>query len=250
MSGPGRDIPRRDALKRMGGGFLGLSAGYALPAPVLESFLRRVRAQEYAWEFLRPGEVGTMTALADTVIPADERSGSASDAGTVEYVDFILSISDEEEQARWRDGLAWLDAEANRLTRELLGSLEPGPESGDAARATAEGADVTPAAEGGSEGGGPPAVGFAEATAGIRAQVLNQVAWPDGALPGLEERARWFTRVRDLVGSGFFSSRMGVEDIGYVGAMMRPRWDGAPREALAELGLSYEKWDARYGDLT
>lgn len=88
---------------------------------------------------------------------------------------------------------------------------------------------------------------FAEAPAGIRARVLDRVAWPGEVAPGLEERAAWFNRVRDLVGAGFFSSRMGVEDLGYVGNVARASWRGAPPEALAELGLSYESWDRKYG---
>lgn len=219
-------IPRREALKRMGTGAMGMGAAYAVPPPVLESFLRLIRTQEYAWEFFTPPELETMRVLADTIIPADERSGSATDAGTVEYVDFILSISDEDAQAEWRDGLAWLDAECARLHAELgEGVAEPG--DGDA---------------------GPTR--FVDCAPGLRARVLNQVAWPEGAAPGLELHAEWFSRVRDLVGSGFFTSRMGVEDVGYIGGYMRPSWEGAPPEALAELGLSYDEWDARYGDAT
>lgn len=228
-------LSRREALKRMGGGALGLGAGYALPSPVLASFLRRLEGG-YEWAFLRPGEVETMTALADTVIPADGRSGSASDAGTVEYVDFVLSISDGREQVEWREGLRWLDLQAAR--RQDGG--RPGEGQGAAADSIRPGK-----ADAGSAGAADGA--FADAPSEVREEILDQVAWPEDAPPELEERAEWFTRVRDLVGAGFFSSRMGVEDIGYVGNVMRPGWDGAPPEALEELGLSYEEWDRKYG---
>ncbi len=220
------DISRREALRRMGGGALGLGAGYALPSPVLASFLRRQEGG-YEWAFLRPGEVETMTALADTVIPADERSGGASDAGTVEYVDFVLSISDGREQVEWREGLRWLDVQAFRRREEGASG-----EGGGAAAASARSDDGA----------------FAEASPEVREEILDQVAWPEEAPPELEDRAEWFTRVRDLVGAGFFSSRMGVEDVGYEGNVMRPGWEGAPPEALEELGLSYEAWDRKYGD--
>lgn len=217
----GREISRREALRRMGGGALGVGAGYALPSTVLASFLQRLQ-EGYEWAFLRPHEVETMTALADTVIPADERSGSASDAGTVEYVDFVLSISDAEEQAEWREGLRWLDLQAARLRGD--GGVDR------------------------EAGAGASAGAFAEASAQIRDEILEQVAWPEEAAPEVEQWAEWFISVRDLVGAGFFSSRMGVEDLGYQGNVMRPEWDGAPPEALEELGLSYEEWDRRYGE--
>lgn len=226
-SGPGdraerggrRDISRREALRRIGGGALGMGAGYALPSPVLASFLRRLQ-EGYEWAFLRPDEVETMTALADTIIPADERSGSASDAGTVEYVDFVLSISDGREQVEWHEELRWLDRMAVRLRAEGAGEETPEAEAGAFARVSEE----------------------------IRREILDLVAWPAEVAPGLEERAEWFTRVRDLVGAGFFSSRMGVEDIGYAGNTTVPGWEGAPPEALDELGLDYEAWDRKYGD--
>lgn len=226
-SGPGdraerggrRDISRREALRRLGGGALGLSAGYALPTPVLASFLRRLQ-EGYEWAFLRPGEVETMTALADTILPADERSGSASDAGTVEYVDFVLSISDGREQVEWHEELRWLDLLAARLRAERAGEKAPEVEAG----------------------------AFARVSEGVRREILDRIAWPEEVAPELEERAEWFTRVRNLVGAGFFSSRVGVEDIGYVGNTTVPGWEGAPPEALAELGLDYEAWDRKYGD--
>ncbi len=57
----------------------------------------------------------------------------------------------------------------------------------------------------------------------------------------------WFNEVRNLVGSGFFSSEMGVRDLGYIGNVFNPDWQGAPLEALDELGVSYEEWDREYG---
>jgi hypothetical protein len=47
---------------------------------------------------------------------------------------------------------------------------------------------------------------------------------------------RFFTTLRDLVAAGFWSSRMGIDDLGYVGN--RPTtWDGPPPEVLEKLGL-------------
>lgn len=50
----------------------------------------------------------------------------------------------------------------------------------------------------------------------------------------------FFNRFRDLTASGFFSSRMGSEDLRYTGNAAQPEWTGCPDAALARLGVSYE----------
>ena len=200
-------IDRREALKWLGTGAVGAAGG--VPSPLLERFLRALGQEgDYDFRFFGEAELETVRVLADMIIPRDERSGSATDAGTVEYMDFVLGESEPATQEQWRKGLAWLDAEC----RERHGVAR-----------------------------------FADATAGARAQILNLIAWPQGADPRYREQVEWFNRVRDLVGSGFFSSRMGVEDLDYRGGVFAPVWWGVPPEVLEQLGLSYEEWDSRYG---
>ena len=50
---------------------------------------------------------------------------------------------------------------------------------------------------------------------------------------------QFFTAMRDLVGAGFWSSRMGVEDLGYMGNIPTA-WNGAPQEVLVKLGVRYD----------
>jgi hypothetical protein len=49
----------------------------------------------------------------------------------------------------------------------------------------------------------------------------------------------FFNRFRDFTASAFFSSRMGTEDLKYIGNTPLPAWDGCPPEALQKLGVSY-----------
>ena len=60
--------------------------------------------------FFTPHEWETVRVLVDYVIPRDARSGSATDAGVPEFMDFILGAYDDM-QLPMRGGLAWLDAE-------------------------------------------------------------------------------------------------------------------------------------------
>lgn len=66
----------------------------------------------YAPKFFTAAEFRTARILADMIIPRDERSGSASDAGVLEFMDFTLT--DRPSHQTWmREGLAWLDAQSN-----------------------------------------------------------------------------------------------------------------------------------------
>ena len=69
-----------------------------------------------------------------------------------------------------------------------------------------------------------------------RRAVLDDIAYPAKARPEFSHGVRFFTTMRDLVATGFFSSRAGVDYIGYLGN--RPtQWEGPPAEVLAKLGL-------------
>ena len=48
----------------------------------------------------------------------------------------------------------------------------------------------------------------------------------------------FFNSFRDLTASGFWSSKMGIADLGYTGNTFVAEWTGgAPREVLARLGV-------------
>ena len=51
----------------------------------------------------------------------------------------------------------------------------------------------------------------------------------------------FFNKFRDMTASGFFSSKMGVEDLQYMGNVFVPEWTGAPKDELERLGLPYDE---------
>jgi gluconate 2-dehydrogenase subunit 3-like protein len=78
----------------------------------------------FAPTFFTPHEWDTVRVLVDLVIPRDERSGSATDAGVPEYMDFMLSDRPDG-QVPMRGGLAWLDNESyERSNKTFLTSTE------------------------------------------------------------------------------------------------------------------------------
>ena len=61
--------------------------------------------------------------LADLVIPRDQRSGSATDAGVPQFMDFMMTDGNEQRRLAMRGGLAWLDREArNRFSCAISGA--------------------------------------------------------------------------------------------------------------------------------
>jgi gluconate 2-dehydrogenase gamma chain len=64
-------------------------------------------------KFFNAHEFATAGLLADTIIPKDERSGSATDAGVLEFMDFMMH-DQRERQTAMRGGLAWIDLECER----------------------------------------------------------------------------------------------------------------------------------------
>jgi len=59
-----------------------------------------------------PHEWETVRVLVDLILPKDERSGSATEAGVPEFMDFMLG-DDPDLQTPMRGGLAWLDHECD-----------------------------------------------------------------------------------------------------------------------------------------
>ena len=49
----------------------------------------------------------------------------------------------------------------------------------------------------------------------------------------------FFNSFRDLTASGFWTTRMGIDDLQYLGNRSVARWNGCPPEALKKLGVSY-----------
>lgn len=191
-------IDRREAVQR-----LAAVAGVAFTWTDGELFRahgrRRAAAaagRAFQAEFFTAHEYQTVRVLVDLILPRDARSGSATDAGVPEFMDFMM-IDRPDGQTRMRGGLAWLDAEC----RERFGA------------------------------------GFIACSDEQRRELLNLIAWPDRAPAELSHGVAFFNMFRDLTSSGFWSSRMGVEDLRYIGNTYVAEWHGCPVEQLRKIGL-------------
>jgi gluconate 2-dehydrogenase gamma chain len=79
---------------------------------------------------------------------------------------------------------------------------------------------------------------FTAGTVVQRGQLLDAIAWPAKALPEVQEGVTFFNRFRDLTASGFWSSQVGVQDLGYQGNTFVREWTGCPPEAKAKIGAN------------
>jgi hypothetical protein len=194
-----RDVLKLLATAPMAAGFV-WSAAEAAAASVLADAAVKNAAQGAAFtpKFFTAHEWDTVRVLVDIIIPRDERSGSATDAGVPEFMDFIV-IDQPARQTAMRGGLAWLDVECQRRF------------------------DKT----------------FLQCGASERTAVLDDIAWPGRAAPDRAHGIAFFSSFRDLTAAGFWTSRMGIADLQYMGNRSVAQWRGCPDEALKKLGVAY-----------
>lgn len=78
--------------------------------------------------------------------------------------------------------------------------------------------------------------------------VVEAIAYPDKAPQGLSHGVAFFSLMRNLTLTGYYTTEMGIKDLGYIGNQPNV-WDGVPQEVLDEHGLSYDpEWIARCVD--
>lgn len=162
----------------------------------LQDFEKERLAQLYAQpNFFTPHERETLIVLCDLIIPADDHSGSASDAGVIDFIEFIVKDIPSH-QLPLRGGLKWLDVQCyERYGKSFLGASKD------------------------------------QQTA-----LLELIAYPGKTPPELQQGEEFFNRVRNLTASGFYTSKIGIKDLGYVGNTPN-KWKGVPDDVLKQYGL-------------
>ncbi len=70
--------------------------------------------------------------------------------------------------------------------------------------------------------------------------IADQIAYPDKAAPELSQGVSFFSVMRNLTATGFFTSEMGLKDLGYKGNQPNV-WDGVPDDVLKQYGLAYDE---------
>ncbi len=80
---------------------------------------------------------------------------------------------------------------------------------------------------------------FVDITDAQRLQIVEDIAYPERKKPGMSQGVSFFSLMRNLAASGFWSSQIGINDLGYVGNTPN-QWDGPPADVIKQYGL--EGW--------
>lgn len=79
---------------------------------------------------------------------------------------------------------------------------------------------------------------FKGCTAQQQVELIDQIAYPKKAKPEMSQGVQFFRLMRDLTATGFYTSEIGIKDIGYQGNQPT-QWNGVPAEVLAQYKLAY-----------
>lgn len=153
---------------------------------------KKLNSEKYFTEH----EMATITILADIIIPKDEVSGSASDAGVPAFIEFMVKDLPEN-QLPMRGGLKWLDLQSQKRYKQV----------------------------------------FIKLSGKQQIELLDLIAYPAKATPDMQQGVAFFSLMRDLTASGFFTSQIGVKDIGYMGNIPGV-WNGVPEDILKQHGFA------------
>ena len=79
---------------------------------------------------------------------------------------------------------------------------------------------------------------FSAITEPQRIKIIDEIAYPDKAKANMQQGVAFFNLMRNLTLTGFYTSEIGVKDIGYEGN--RPnQWNGVPADVLKQYNLAY-----------
>ena len=163
-----------------------------------------------AKEVLNAHELATIAVLCDIILPATPTAGAATEAEVPAFIDFIVRDLPTYYELPMRGGLMWLDAESNRrFNKEFIACT---PEE--------------------------------------KIQIIEDIAYPDPdkKKPAMAPGIKFFSTIRNLTMTGYYTTRMGFDDLG-VTSNFPNVWDGVPADVLKDHDVDYDpEWLAKCVD--
>ncbi len=214
---------RRDSIKNLT--FLSIGAGLLLEGCYgisREKIKRSLTRYEYgrtpeeklyddklfAEKFFTNQELFTLDKICNLILPPNE-FGSIRDAEVVQLIEFMAKdIPTYKEPLR--NGLIWIDNESKKRFNNL----------------------------------------FVDCEIAEQENIFDEIAYydPNKSISDYSEPVQWFNLVRNLTMTGYFTSEVGINELGYKGNIPNI-WDGVPQDVLDQYGLEYDKdWLKKFVD--
>jgi len=190
-----KPLSRRDILKSLTMGVISGSVLRVIPAQAAEYAHAIIRADKsagggkYQAKYFSDHQYKTLQALCQAIIPADEKSPGALEAGAPEFID-LLTSENPDYQLALGGGLMWLDGACS----DRFGKV------------------------------------YLESTAAQQSAMLDLIAYRRNAKadPGLSQGVEFFAFLRNLTADGYFTSEIGIKDLGYIGNTYLKEFPGCP----------------------
>jgi hypothetical protein len=143
-------------------------------------------------------ELTTLSALCDVIIPADDKSPSASAVGAPGYInEWASRPGGENSLVRVRGGLAWLDRESESRFGKRFHLLS-----------------------------------LSQKTA-----ICDDICYLPKAKPEHRFAAQFFDTIRDQTATAFYTTPQGWKDLGYIGNVALPKFEGPNAAIRKQIGL-------------
>jgi gluconate 2-dehydrogenase gamma chain len=191
-----KTVSRRDVLKSLTVGAAVSSVLRVIPLEAAEYAHHLIASEkaenktgQYTPKFFPPAQYKTLCTLCETILPADADSGGAIEAGAPEFID-LLTSENPEYQLMLGGGLMWLDS----TCIDRFGSS------------------------------------YLDCTVEQRTEMLGRIAYRKNIEqdPGVSQGIEFFAYLRNLTADGFFTSKIGIHYLGYIGNTFLSEFPGCP----------------------
>jgi len=151
-------------------------------------------------KFFTDDELITLDKICNIILPPNEY-GSIRDAEVVQLIEFMAKDIPTY-QKPLRDGLIWIDSESESRFNKIFNQLNEENQK----------------------------------------EIFDDIAYydPNKSIDEYPEEVQWFNLVRNLTMTGYFTSEVGIKELGYKGNAPNV-WDGVPKDVLDQYGLAYDK---------
>jgi hypothetical protein len=189
-------ISRRDILRTLAVGAVSGSVLQVIPAEAAAYIHQMVHKEKsttaagnYTPKYFSASQYAALLVLCDTIIPKDEKSGGAIEAGAPEFID-LLTSENPKYQLKLGGGLFWLD----NFCTDDFGKV------------------------------------FLDCTPEQKKEVLDLIAFRKNAKqdPTLSQGVAFFAFLRNLTCDGYYTSKIGIADLGYIGNTSLREFPGCP----------------------